>query len=90
MRGDWIYDWAKVEMEYRAGPTPAVAPPRRPSKLWQALRAGLFPGRRPHRDSATISANSVISGDRRVATHATHTSFGGRSSTGTCATPGRV
>ncbi|WP_370963270.1 hypothetical protein [Amycolatopsis sp. cg9] len=47
MRGDWIYDWAKVEMEYRAGPAPVAAGPRRPSKLWQGLRAGLFPGRRP-------------------------------------------
>ncbi|MEU7790825.1 MULTISPECIES: hypothetical protein [unclassified Amycolatopsis] len=46
MRGDWIYDWAKVEMEYRAGPAPAAVARRRPSKVWRSLRAGLFPVRR--------------------------------------------
>lgn len=29
MRGDWIYDWAKVEMEYRAGRAPAPMRHRR-------------------------------------------------------------
>ncbi|WIX99716.1 hypothetical protein QRX60_37535 [Amycolatopsis mongoliensis] len=49
MRGDWIYDWVRVEMEYRAGPPPAVRRPREPRpapRHWAALRAGLFPGGR--------------------------------------------
>lgn len=48
MRGDWIYDWVRVEMEYRAGPRPAVRRPRelRPApRHWAALWAGLFAGR---------------------------------------------
>jgi len=49
MRGDWIYDWAMVELEYRAGPAPVVASARRPPKPWQGLRAALFPARRPER-----------------------------------------
>jgi hypothetical protein len=51
MRGDWIHDWVRVEMEYRAGPRPAVAArerrPRLPSAKWKALRAAVFPARRP-------------------------------------------
>ena len=46
MRGDWIHDWVQVEMEYRAGPRPAVTAARdrrhRPAP-WKALRAALFP-----------------------------------------------
>ncbi|WIV55049.1 hypothetical protein [Amycolatopsis nalaikhensis] len=51
MRGDWIHDWVRVEMEYRAGPPPAPRPPRPPSRTWAALWAGLFTARRigvPH------------------------------------------
>ncbi|GAB3145434.1 hypothetical protein GCM10027258_35950 [Amycolatopsis stemonae] len=51
MRGDWIYDWVRVEMEYRAGPAPVVRrprPDRSPSRHWAALWAGLFT---PHRVS---------------------------------------
>ncbi|MEV6645676.1 hypothetical protein [Amycolatopsis sp. NPDC051371] len=49
MRGDWIYDWVRVEMEYRAGPPPAVRRPRevRPApRHWAALWAGLFSSHR--------------------------------------------
>ncbi|MGW3962769.1 hypothetical protein ACWED2_23330 [Amycolatopsis sp. NPDC005003] len=47
MRGDWIHDWVRVEMEYRAGPPPAPAVRERPaSHPWKALWAGLFPHRR--------------------------------------------
>ncbi len=50
MRGDWIYDWVRVEMEYRAG-RPEAAPhrprePRPAARRWAALRAGLFAGHR--------------------------------------------
>ena len=55
MRGDWIYDWVRVEMEYRTGPPPApalrAARERQPSKPWKALWAALFPAHRvevPH------------------------------------------
>ncbi|SFW82776.1 hypothetical protein [Amycolatopsis australiensis] len=46
MRGDWIYDWVRVEMEYRAGPPPVVRrgrADRRAPRHWAALWAGLFP-----------------------------------------------
>jgi hypothetical protein len=46
MRGDWIHDWVLVEMEYRAGPRPAVRTPRRASRPWSALWTGLFPAHR--------------------------------------------
>ena len=49
MRGDWIHDWVRVEMDYRAGarPEPALQTPReRPaSHPWKALWAALFPPR---------------------------------------------
>lgn len=46
MRGDWIYDWVRVEMEYRAGP-PRVHREHRPAtRHWAALWAGLFTGHR--------------------------------------------
>lgn len=51
MRGDWIHDWVRVEMEYRAGPPPVPRPARPPSRTWAALWAGLFTARRigvPH------------------------------------------
>jgi hypothetical protein len=48
MRGDWIYDWVRVEMDYRAGPPPVhrrreVRPAPR---HWAALWAGLFASHR--------------------------------------------
>ncbi|WP_410566346.1 hypothetical protein [Amycolatopsis sp. cmx-4-61] len=48
MRGDWIHDWVRVEMEYRAGTRPAVRLPgeRPPSKAWQRLWTALVPSRR--------------------------------------------
>ncbi|MEU0792523.1 hypothetical protein ABZ342_20830 [Amycolatopsis sp. NPDC005961] len=49
MRGDWIHDWVRVEMEYRAGPPPAARRPRehRPAaRHWAALWASLFTGHR--------------------------------------------
>ena len=46
MRGDWIYDWVRVEMEYRAGPPPAVRAPRPAPRHWAALWAGLFTSHR--------------------------------------------
>ncbi|MFJ1759417.1 hypothetical protein ACIOD2_03810 [Amycolatopsis sp. NPDC088138] len=49
MRGDWMYDWVRVEMDYRAGPRP-VSPrrtERKPARHWRALWAGLFAGQRP-------------------------------------------
>jgi hypothetical protein len=44
MRGDWIYDWVQVELEYRAYRPPQQhhhhrKPPARP---WAALRSALF------------------------------------------------
>jgi hypothetical protein len=45
MRGDWIYDLVRVEMEYRAGPErPAhrQRTNRKPARHWRALWAGLF------------------------------------------------
>ncbi|MEV4146686.1 hypothetical protein AB0J40_23680 [Amycolatopsis sp. NPDC049691] len=45
MRGDWIYDWVRVEMEYRAGPPHPVRRRREP-RQWTALWAALFSGRR--------------------------------------------
>ncbi|MCR6482402.1 hypothetical protein M8542_06215 [Amycolatopsis sp. OK19-0408] len=42
MRGDWIYDWVRVEMEYRAGPAPAVRRERPAARHWTTLWAGLF------------------------------------------------
>lgn len=81
MRGDWIYDWVRVEMEYRAGPRPEA---RRPPRHWTRLFA------RHTANDAESSANSNSSRDRRLATQARQTSFGARSSTGTCATSGRV
>jgi hypothetical protein len=49
MRGDWIHDWVRVEMDYRAGarPEPALQTPRerQPAKPWKALRSALFPHR---------------------------------------------
>jgi len=47
MRGDWIYDWVRVEMEYRAGPERPVhrrRTDRKPTRHWRALWAGLFAG----------------------------------------------
>lgn len=43
MRGDWIYDWVQVEMDYRTGGTERRAPVRRtrPSRSWTALRSAL-------------------------------------------------
>ncbi|WP_329047242.1 hypothetical protein OG738_34035 [Amycolatopsis sp. NBC_01488] len=46
MRGDWIYDWVRVEMEYRAGPPPAARRPRSTPRHWAALRASLFTSHR--------------------------------------------
>lgn len=47
VRGDWIHDWVRVEMEYRAGRPPAPVVRERPaSHPWKALWAGLFPPRR--------------------------------------------
>ncbi|WP_167454970.1 hypothetical protein [Amycolatopsis kentuckyensis] len=47
MRGDWIHDWVRVEMDYRAGPHPVPAVRERPpSHPWKALWAALFPPRR--------------------------------------------
>jgi len=47
VRGDWIHDWVRVEMDYRAGPRPASALRERPpSRPWKALWTALFP---PHR-----------------------------------------
>ncbi|MGK3202206.1 hypothetical protein [Amycolatopsis sp. MEPSY49] len=46
MRGDWIYDWVRVEMEYRAGPPQPVRGRREAPRHWAALWAGLFPARR--------------------------------------------
>jgi hypothetical protein len=47
MRGDWIHDWVRVEMEYRAGPQrpqPHHRADRKPARHWRALWAGLFAG----------------------------------------------
>ncbi|MFJ7214351.1 hypothetical protein [Amycolatopsis sp. NPDC098790] len=46
MRGDWIYDWVRVEMEYRAGPPRPVRRRREVPRHWTALWAGLFSARR--------------------------------------------
>ncbi|RSM44420.1 hypothetical protein DMA12_16465 [Amycolatopsis balhimycina DSM 5908] len=50
MRGDWIHDWVRVEMEYRAGPAPAgprERPARPASRPWKTLWAALFESHRP-------------------------------------------
>jgi hypothetical protein len=56
MRGDWIYDWVRVEMEYRAGsPVPRQRTGQEPSRHWRVLWAGLFAHPRvavPRRGSA--------------------------------------
>ncbi|WP_206794873.1 hypothetical protein [Amycolatopsis sp. MtRt-6] len=44
MRGDWIHDWVRMEMDYRAGPRPLpVVRERPPAKSWKALWTALFP-----------------------------------------------
>ncbi|MET8853261.1 hypothetical protein [Amycolatopsis sp. NPDC004625] len=44
MRGDWIYDWVQVEMDYRTGQPPAplvrAAKERRPARSWWAALSG--------------------------------------------------
>jgi hypothetical protein len=66
MRGDWIYDWARVEMEYRAGPVTARrrdGEPRRASRPWRALWAGLFGA---HRDGPPAAHRAGLSASRPV------------------------
>jgi hypothetical protein len=52
MRGDWIYDWVRVEMEYRADAGRGTAVSRQrtdgaASGYWRTLWAGLFTHRPP-------------------------------------------
>ncbi|MEQ0559580.1 hypothetical protein ABJI51_10900 [Amycolatopsis sp. NEAU-NG30] len=49
MRGDWIHDWVRVEMDYRAGlPRTAPGQHREPARAWKALWVSVFPPRRAH------------------------------------------